>query len=501
MAQFFGYEFKRKSDKEEVSSFAPPANNDGEIINENGIYGAFNAFSMQLGQDDITDENAIIKKCREISTTSDVDQAISEIVSEAIVFDPGSKVAQLAFSETFDELYNEKLKNILKEEFEHVYKLFDMSNKAQDHFKTWYVDGRLCFHAMIDQASPKDGIKEIRQIDSLNIKKVVEVKKQKSKENGSVGVTLYTDKDEYFVYSDKGFAGKDNIEGLRISKDAIIWSTSGIREGVTHKPLSFLYKAIRPANQLRMVEEAFLIYTVTRAPERRVFYIDTNGMSRTRGEQYIREIMNRYRNKPVYDSKTGALKEENRHSTMLEDFWLPRNGTKGTEVQTLPGGTALSNTDLLDYFKNKMYTALNVPLGRLQPNQAFSLGRSNEISRDEVRFSHFITKLRARFAKCYIEALGKNLILKGLISSDEWEPLAQTISIEFNKDNFFAEIKEAEVLRERLTTLQQAEPFIGKYFSDEYVFKNILRMKQDEIDAIVKQIPTQTEPADDQQSA
>jgi hypothetical protein len=246
-----------------------------------------------------------------------------------------------------------------------------------------------------------------------------------------------------------------------------------------------------------MIEEAFLIYTVTRAPERRVFYIDTNGMSRTRGEQYIREIMNRYRNKPVYDSKTGALKEESRHNTMLEDFWLPRNGTKGTEVQTLPGGTGLSNTDLLDYFKNKMYNALNVPLGRLQPNQAFSLGRSNEISRDEVRFSHFVTKLRARFSKVYIEALGKNLILKGLISADEWEQLSQAITIDFNKDNFFAEIKEAEVLRERLTTLQQAEPFIGKYFSDEYVFKNILRMNQDEIDSIVKQIPTQVEPAGD----
>jgi hypothetical protein len=481
MADLFGFEIKRKGeDKEEAKkrSFVAPMEDDGSgVIKAGGHYGQY----LDMSGGNAKNEGDLISKYREISQIPEVDAAIEDIINESIVsVEDGAPVdINLNGLEQPD-----RIKKIIRDEFEKLVAKMSFSSSGNDIFIRWYIDGRLFYHIIIDEKSPKRGILELRPIDPTKIRKIKEVIEEKDEKTGA---KIVTGIEEYFLYQD-GNMSKSG-QGLKIAKDSIIFVPSGLLSAKRDMVLGYLDKAIKPANQLRMMEDALVIYRLSRAPERRVFYIDVGNLPKGKAEEYLRSIMSNYRNKMVYDAQTGEIRDDRKHMSMLEDFWLPRReGGRGTEISTLPGGENLGQIDDILYFQKKTYRALNVPISRLEQEAQFSLGRTSEITRDEVKFQRFIDKIRRRFSDVFMQALKVQLILKGIVTREDWEWMKEEIVVDFISDTYFAELKEAEILRERVNTLRELDEFVGKYYSVDWVRKNILKQNDEDIEGIDKEI-------------
>lgn len=475
----FGFEFRRKVDENpstQPESFAPEVNEDGAVnVSSGGVYGT----SIDL-DGSIRSEAELITKYREAVQNQELDTAVTKIINEAIVQDEENQVVKIVL----DKLeFGDNVKKMISDEFDYVTDLLDFNIVPYKIFSNWYIDGRLYYHAIIDPKNPKDGIKEMRYLDPRKIRKVKETKAKRMAQ----GVVVKEVAKEYYVYSDrilntKQVSGNASNDGaLKIAKDAIVHVTSGLTSPNGDMILSYLQKALRPLNQLRALEDSLVIYRISRAPERRIFYIDVGNLPKAKAEQHLRDIMNKFKNKLVYDATTGAIKDDRKFMTMLEDFWLPRReGGKGTEITTLPGGQNLGQIDDITYFQKNLYKSLNVPIGRLDSEQTFNLGRSSEISRDEIEFSRFIARLRSSFAQLFIKTLGVQLMLKNIVTPEDWEQMKGKIRFAFNKDNFYEELKETEILRERITMLRDLDDYAGKYFSHQWVRTKVLRQTEEE---------------------
>lgn len=478
MADFFGFEIKRKKGEEPIS-FVPDTESDGAgVITTGGHFGAY----VDLDGDNAKNEAELIVKYRDIASQPECDAAISDIVNEAIVGDHDSSPVNIILDkvETSDNI-----KDVIREEFDNIMSMLNFNNYAHDIFRKWYIDGRLPYHIVIDDKNPKKGIQELRYIDPLKLRKVKEVEESK---DAKTGATLVKSSQEYFIFMNTSMGDK-NTTGLKIHRDSIAYCTSGMLDPSRKRILSHIQKAIKPVNQLRMMEDSLVIYRISRAPERRIFYIDVGNLPKGKAEEYLRGIMNQYRNKLVYDASTGDIKDDRKHMSMLEDFFLPRReGGRGTEITTLPGGENLGQIDDILYFQKKLYRSLNVPLNRLEQESQFSLGRSTEISRDEVKFKKFIDRLRKKFSDLFVQLLKTQLILKGVITKSDWDNWKEDITFDFIEDNYFSELKYNEILRERFEMLQSMDEYIGKYVSHQWVRKNILRQSDEEIEEMQKQI-------------
>lgn len=476
----FGYSIKRKEQAQTEKSFVPPSN-DGAIdtIRAGGYYGTY------LDLDGAAkNESELIKRYRDISLMADVDAAIDDIVNETIANLDNEKPVEL-------ELKNVKvassIKKSIEEEFRNIINILKFDDRAQDYFRRWYIDGRIYFHKVIDTAKPKQGITDIRYIDPRKIKKIRNVNKEK---DVRTGVEFVKNVEEYFVYHEKGvyvaspnaMTAPNNV-GLKITKDAICYVPSGIMDLDNNMVLSYLHKAIKPANQLRMMENALVIYRLARAPERRIFYIDVGNLPKLKAEQYLKDIMNRYRNKLVYDANTGEIRDDKKAMSLLEDFWLPRReGGKGTEIDTLPGGQNLGEIADIEYFQRKLYESLYVPVSRLQQQTGLNFGRAAEINRDELKFTKFVNKLRRQFSMMFDDLLKTQLILKGVVTEQDWNEISEDIEYIFAQDAYYTESKNQEIFRSRMELLMQVDPFVGKYVSKEYVQKKILLFSDEEIE-------------------
>jgi hypothetical protein len=481
VADLFGFEIKRKGeekDQERKKSFVAPLDSDGSgVIKAGGHFGQF----IDMGGGTAKNEAELINKYREVAQFAECDAAIEDIVNEAIVAaDDGTPIdINLNNLEQPD-----RIKKIIREEFDNVSQLLSFSRWGHDIFRRWYVDGRLYYHVVIDEKSPKKGILELRPIDPTRIRKVKEVEEEKDPKTGASIVKSIT---EYYIYQDNQM--NKSSEGLKISKDSIVYVPSGLLGPKRDMVIGYLDKAMKAANQLRMMEDSLVIYRMSRAPERRIFYIDVGNLPKGKAEEYLRSIMSNYRNKLVYDANTGEMKDDRKHMSMLEDFWLPRReGGRGTEISTLPGGENLGQIDDIVYFQKKLYKALNVPVNRLEQEAQFSLGRSSEITRDEVKFQRFVDKIRQRFSDLFMQVLKTQLILKGIITREDWDWMKEEIGIDFRRDSYFAELKEAEILRERVNTLREIDEYVGKYYSVEWVRKHVLMQNDEEIEEIDQQI-------------
>lgn len=506
--ELFGFSFGRTGKtaptlkQDEVTanaSFAPPDFEDGAFPISSGVY-----FSSYMDFDGGIKSSAdMIKKYREMALYPEVEMAIDDICNEAIVYDDTKKPVEI---EVEGKSLSPKIQEKIVEEFDEILRLLKFQDKGYEIFRKWYIDGRLYYHKIIDKENPKRGLVEIRPVESTHIRKVRNVIKKKDKDTSADVVAKV---EEFFLYNDRdeisnstaAFTNTAPVKGVKITTDSICYVHSGLFDSGKKRVLSYIHKALKPLNQLRMVEDAVVIYRLSRAPERRVFYIDVGNLPKNKAEQYLREIMNRYRNKLVYDASTGELKDERRHMTMLEDFWLPRReGGKGTEISTLPGGQNLGQMDDVLYFQKKLYKSLNVPTSRLETDQnGFNMGRQAEITRDELKFFRFVERLRKKFSELFLELLKTQLILKGVITKDDWEYLHPFIRFDFRKDSYFTESKENEILGTRLNLVMSADPYLGKYFSRKYVQKNIMRMSDDEILEMDSQI--QNEKAIDPESS
>ena len=487
MAELFGFSITRKGAQDSGDTFTVPTPDDGSIEVAGGGF-----FSSVLDTDGRErTELDLIRRYRDIAQQPECDSAVEDIVNESITSDEFSQSVMV----TLDRLpYPEKIKRLIRKEFDSVLSLLEFEQKGHDIFRRWYVDGRIFFHKVIDPKNPKRGITSLRYIDATKIKKVREVKKEKDQ---ATGVDKIKKIEEYYIYNEKGLhsAGYGGAQqGIRIAGDAITYCPSGVVDQNSGKVLSYLHKAIKPVNQLRMIEDALVIYRISRAPERRIFYIDVGNLPKIKAEQYLKDVMNRYRNKLVYDASTGEIRDDRNHMSMLEDFWLPRReGGRGTEITTLPGGSNLGEIDDIQYFQKKLYRSLNVPISRLESESNFSLGRSTDITRDELKFTKFIQKLRKKFVHLFTDVLKTQLLLKGVISLEDWDIMKEHIQYNFLKDGHFAELKEAELLNDRISTLQNVEAYIGTFFSKEYVLKHVLRMNDAEISEMRDQIASEAE--------
>jgi hypothetical protein len=384
-------------------------------------------------------------------------------------------------------MISDNIKMKVRDEFDEVLRLLNFDEKGHDIFRRWYVDGRIYFHKVIDPKSPRKGLTEIRYIDPRKIKKVREVTKKR--DTKGKGVEMVEATAEWFVYNEKGISAANTNAGLKISADSITYVTSGVIDQTKNMVMGHLHKAIKPTNQLRMIEDAVVIYRIVRAPERRIFYVDVGNLPKVKAEAYLRDVMARYRNKLVYDASTGEVRDDRKHMSMLEDFWLPRReGAKGTEVSTLSGGQNLGEISDVEYFQKKLYQSLNVPMSRLDSDNGFNMGRAAEITRDELKFTKFVQRLRKRFTQVFNDVLKTQLVLKGIITIEDWAKIKEHIQYTFLKDGYFAELKNAEMLRERLSLAQEVGPYVGKYYSVEYVRKNILQQTDEDILEIDRQI-------------
>ena len=487
MAELFGFSITRKGAQDSGDTFTVPTPDDGSIEVAGGGF-----FSSVLDTDGRErTELDLIRRYRDIAQQPECDSAVEDIVNESITSDEFSQSVMV----TLDRLpYPEKIKRLIRKEFDSVLSLLEFEQKGHDIFRRWYVDGRIFFHKVIDPKNPKKGVTSLRYIDATKIRKVREVKKEKDQ---ATGVDKIKKIEEYYIYNEKGLhsAGYGGAQqGIRIADDAITYCPSGVIDQNSGKVLSYLHKAIKPVNQLRMIEDALVIYRISRAPERRIFYIDVGNLPKIKAEQYLKDVMNRYRNKLVYDASTGEIRDDRNHMSMLEDFWLPRReGGRGTEITTLPGGSNLGEIDDIQYFQKKLYRSLNVPISRLESESSFSLGRSTDITRDELKFTKFIQKLRKKFVHLFTDVLKTQLLLNGVISLEDWDIMKENIQYDFLKDGHFAELKEAELLNDRISTLQNIESYIGTFFSKEYVLKHVLRMNDAEIAEMRDQIASEAE--------
>jgi len=483
MADFFGFEIKRKSEEPVRPSFVPNTDEDGTgVITSGGHFGAY----LDLDGDKAKNEIDLIYKYRDIAAQPECDAAIEDIINESIVGDNDEAPVNLIL----DQLeISDKIKESIKNEFETVLRLLNFNAYAHDIFRKWYVDGRLPYHIIIDDKTPKGGIKELRYIDPTKLRKVKEIEETKDPKTGA---NIISKTDEYFLFQDSNMSATST--GLKISPDAICYATSGMLDPSRKRILSYLHKAIKSVNQLRMMEDSLVIYRISRAPERRIFYIDVGNLPKGKAEEYLKGIMSQYRNKLVYDAKTGDIKDDKKHMSMLEDFFLPRReGGRGTEITTLPGGENLGQIDDIIYFQRKLYKSLNVPINRLEQEQQFTIGRSTEISRDEIKFKKFVDRLRKRFSDLFNQLLRTQLILKGIITAQDWNEWKTYIAYDFIKDNYFSELKEAEMLRERFEMLGTVDEYAGKYVSIEWISKTILKMDDDSMKEMEDQIKAEKE--------
>ena len=479
MAEFFGFEINRKSKEPVRPSFVPRTDNDdgAGVIQAGGHFGAY----IDMDGDKAKTDVDLIMKYRDISSQPECDAAIEDIVNEAIVGDSDESPVNLLL----DELdISDKIKESIQHEFNEIKSLLGFNAYGHEIFKKWYVDGRLPYHIIINSEQPKQGIKELRYIDPAKLRKVKEIEHETDPHTGA---KIIKKVDEYFIFQDEKLNVAD--QGVKIYPDAIAFCTSGVMDPTRKRILSYLHKALKPVNQLRMMEDSVVIYRISRAPERRIFYIDVGNLPKGKAEEYLRGIMNQYRNKLVYDAKTGDIKDDRKHMSMLEDFFLPRReGGRGTEITTLPGGENLGQIDDIIYFQKKLYKSLNVPVNRLEQESQFTLGRTTEITRDEVKFKKFIDRLRKRFSDLFMQLLKTQLLLKGIITNDDWKSWKEKISFDFIEDNYFAELKQGEMVRERFDLLSTVQDHIGTYLSQEWVMKNVLRMSEEEVKDMEQQI-------------
>lgn len=483
MAELFGFEINRKGSKQpELPSFVPNTDEDGVgVISTGGHFGQY----VDLDGDSAKNEVDLILKYRDIASHPECDAAVEDIVNEAIVGDNKSAPIEIIMDEMDDA--SDQVKKAIKAEFENIISLLRFNSYSHDIFRKWYVDGRLPYHIIIDNKNPKKGIQELRYIDPTKLRKIKEVEKDKDPKTGA---EIIKKSEEYFLFQDAKMQSAD--QGLKIHPDSIAYCTSGMLDPSRKRILSFLHKAIKPVNQLRMMEDSLVIYRISRAPERRIFYIDVGNLPKGKAEEYLKNIMGQYRNKLVYDAKTGDIKDDRKHMSMLEDFFLPRReGGRGTEISTLPGGENLGQIDDIIYFQKKLYKSLNVPANRLEQESGFNLGRSTEITRDEVKFKKFLDRLRKRFSDLFLQLLKTQLMLKGIITKEDWLKWKEDIYFDFIEDNYFSELKEAEIIRERFEMLAQMDEYVGKYVSNQWIRKNILRQNDDEIAEIQKQIESE----------
>lgn len=503
--ELFGFEIVKKKEDEakqqpdRLQTFAPEIKDDGAVVvAEGGVFGTY----LDL-EGSARTESDLVAKYREMSLQPEIELAVDNIVNDFVSYDSDQKLVDIVLD---DLQYGTKVKDKIREEFENILEMFDFNNTGYDIVKRWYIDGRLYYHMIIDEQNPRQGIQEIRYIDPRKIRKIREVKRvRKTGKVSTAGQQVHTleTKQEYFMYSERGFnagtkAGVSTTSyqpsaagstGIRISTDSIIHLTSGLMDASNQMVLSYLHKAIKPLNQLRTLEDATVIYRISRAPERRIFYIDVGNLPKIKAEQYLRDMMVRHKNRLVYDATTGDIRDDRKFMTMLEDFWLPRReGGKGTEITTLPGGENLGEMDDVLYFQKRLYKSLGIPVSRLESEGGFNLGRAAEITRDELTFNKFIDRLRLRFSNLFKEALKKQLILKGVISESESREIFSKIRFDFMRDSYFTELKEAELLTNRITLLTLMDPYIGKYYSHEYIRAKVLHQSEEEMQQIDKEL-------------
>ena len=486
MVQLLGFQITRANDDREKpaeakQAFTGPSPDDGTTtISAGGYFGQY--LDMEVTAKNDID---LIKRYREVAQHPECDMAIEDIINEVIVSDDRDQSVSISL----DKLaVSENIKAKIRNEFDEVMSLLNFDEKGHDIFKRFYIDGRIYFHKVIDPTSPRKGLTELRYIDPRKIKKVREVTKKRDTK-GAKGIEIIEKTAEWFVYNEKGMTGANTNAGVKIASDSITYVTSGIIDQTKNMVLGHLHKAIKPVNQLRMIEDAVVIYRIVRAPERRIFYVDVGNLPKIKAEQYLRDVMARYRNKLVYDASTGEIRDDRKHMSMLEDFWLPRReGAKGTEVSTLAGGQNLGEISDVVYFQKKLYKALNVPISRMESEAGFNLGRAAEISRDELKFTKFVARLRKRFTQMFNDILKTQLVLKGVMTIEDWSNIKEHIQYSFLKDGYFAELKNAEIMRERINLAEQISPHVGKYFSVEYIRKNVLRQTDEDIAEIDRQI-------------
>jgi hypothetical protein len=496
MAKLFGFSIEDTEKKSKTIVSPVPENNEDGVDNyiSSGFYGSYVDIEGQYRT-----EFDLIKRYREMSLHPECDGAIEDVVNEALVSDLYDSPIEIELSNLNA---TDKLKKAIREEFKYIKELLDFDKKAHEIFRNWYVDGRLYYHKVIDLKAPQEGIKELRYIDPMKMRFV---RQEKKKDRNVIGPNvpgrdeakngIAPEIEEYFMYTPKpayptnNLGGGGGAKGTRIAKDAITYCTSGLVDRNKGNVLSYLHKAIKSLNQLRMIEDSLVIYRLSRAPERRIFYIDVGNLPKVKAEQYLRDVMMRYRNKLVYDANTGEVRDDRKFMSMMEDFWLPRReGGRGTEITTLPGGQNLGELSDIEYFQKKLYRSLGVPESRIAADGGFNLGRSSEILRDELKFAKFVGRLRKRFAQLFSDMLKTQLILKNIVSLEDWDKISDHIQYDFLYDNQFAELKESEMLNERLGILATIEPYIGKYYSTEYVRKKVLRQTDGEIIEIDEQI-------------
>jgi hypothetical protein len=498
--QLFGFEIKRTAAEEqelETLQAIVPQNQEEAVteIAPGGMYGTY----LDLEASAKTEAD-LVTRYREMMLQPECDQAVEDIINDAIIMENNAYPVEIVLDESN---LSSRIKKAIREEFNDILRMLDFGNKGYEIFRRWYVDGRLYYQIVIDKEKPRDGIKQLRYIDPRKIRKMRE---QKKKNDPVTGMEEYPRVKEFYLYSPKG--NISNGQGLKIAPDSICYVPSGLVDSRNKMVLGYLHKAIKPLNQLRMLEDAVVIYRLSRAPERRIFYIDVGNLPKMKAEQYIRDMMVKHKNKLVYDASTGEVRDDRRHMTMLEDFWLPRReGGRGTEITTLPGGQNLGEMDDVLYFQKKLSKALNVPVSRMEAEVNFNIGRSTEISRDEIKFQKFINRVRNKFAVMFDQLLEIHLTLKGVMTRAEWKEIQNSLTYNFANDNHFEELKQSEIMTERLRLLSEIDPLVGKYFSMSWVRKNVLRMTEDDIALIGREIElekddedmTQFEPVEQQE--
>jgi hypothetical protein len=486
MAELFGWEFKRKKEIEPLASFAPKEQEDGAVVIAAG--GSFGTYVDLDGT--VRTEAELVTKYREMSLQPECDAAVDEIVNEIMSIDE-TKIVSIILD---DIELSDKVKKAIREEFENCLNLLNFNRQAYEIVRRWYIDGRLYYHVLVDEKDPKAGIKEVRYVDPRKIRKVREISKKRVKGGEMAEAVIQRTQNEYYIFNDKGFnygnkAVGPSTTGLRIAKDSILHITSGLTDTQGTMVLSYLHKAIKALNQLRTLEDALVIYRLARAPERRIWYIDVGNLPKMKAEQYVRDIMVKHKNRLIYDASTGEIRDDRKFMTMLEDYWLPRReGGRGTEVTTLAGGQTLGQMDDVLYFQKKFLQTLSVPVNRLNSDALFSLGRATEVTRDELKFARFISRLRGRFATIFIKMLEKQLVLKQIMTIEDFALIQQKIRFDFAKDNYFTELKDAEILDNRISLARNFQDMVGKYYSNEWVRKNVLKQSDDEIEDMDEEI-------------
>ena len=482
MAELFGFSITRvKKPTDPKQAFTQPQADDGtQTIAAGGYYGQY--LDME-GQSKT--EHDLIRRYREIALHPECDMAIEDIINESIVANELKDAIRI----NLDNLpFGKEVRRKIEDEFKEVLRLMNFNTKGHDIFRRWYVDGRVYYHKVIDRESTRKGITELRYIDPRKIKKIREVRKRRPDGPTPYGLNVIDDVKEYFLYNEKGVTNTTS-GGIKIAVDAIAFCPSGLIDQNKNMVLSYLHKAIKPVNQLRMIEDASVIYRIARAPERRIFKIDVGNLPKIKAEQYLRDVMARYRNKLVYDANTGEIRDDRNYMSMLEDFWLPsRDGGRGTDITTLPGGQQLGEMGDIEYFRSKLYRSLNVPASRLEASTGFNLGRSTEITRDELKFTKFVQRLRKKFTEIFNDILRTQLVLKAVITDEDWHVVRDFLQYDFLQDGHFAELKDSELLLERIRLADSVREYVGKYFSVEYVRKKILRQNDREIEDINNQI-------------